>query len=172
MKLTALLILILSSNLESRGQLTKGDLAIYGVIQYINFEKLPEYYAAGVGVEIMMGKRIGAELGISGGKDYVEVKPGLFIIEQVNYHIPVSKRLELIPYFSYFRIRNMYEQNNPIVSSEPFYSWSVGVKLSIIRNNNWLMNLAVERSQLYYPGRPSGIESEISFGRIFSLIKK
>lgn len=165
-------MLIFFCNLESHGQLTKGDLAVYGVIQYINFEKLPEYYAVGAKVEIMMGKRIGAEFGISGGKDYLEVRPGLFLIEQVNYHIPLNKKLELIPYFSYFRIRNMYEQNNIIVSSEPFYSWSVGAKLGIVRKNNWVMNLALERSQLYYPERPSGIEAEVSFGRIFSFTKK
>ncbi|HRJ31702.1 MAG TPA: hypothetical protein PLV21_13395 [Cyclobacteriaceae bacterium] len=87
--------------------------------------------------------------------------------EHSNFHIPLGGGVEVVPFFSLIRYRYMYDMQLSPAGGHNYASWSVGSKLSFISSKNWLVNASVERSQLYYPGRPYGIHAGINIGYIF-----
>ncbi|MBX2945785.1 MAG: hypothetical protein KF725_08115 [Cyclobacteriaceae bacterium] len=87
--------------------------------------------------------------------------------EHSNFHIPLGGGVEVVPFFSLIRYRYMYDMQLSPAGGHNYASWSVGSKLSFISSKNWLVNASIERSQLYYPGRPYGIHAGINIGYIF-----
>jgi len=86
--------------------------------------------------------------------------------EHSNFHITVSKNLELIPNFSLLKYRYMYDKNNTFKEDE-FLSWSMGLKVGVYGKKNWFYDAYAERAQLYYSGRPHGWQIGLHAGYIF-----
>ena len=174
------------------GQLDESDITLAATAEYINFQNFSPVYAYGITGEYMLGKHVGIEFSVAGAKDYFHFGTGavlfpfalllsgtdsdngllLFLIgiaslfEHTNYHIPLSKNLELVPYVSLLRLRYMYDPESGF-DDEIYASWSLGTKLGYRFNNNLFINASVEGSQLYYSGRPRGIQTGIHIGYIF-----
>lgn len=90
--------------------------------------------------------------------------------ENSNFHIPISRNLELIPNFSLLKYRYMYDENNDYQTND-FLSWSVGLKIGVLTKNNWYYNGFTERAQLYYSGRPWGWQVGVNVGYTFKSKK-
>ena len=192
MKKLATLFFILHASI-SFAQLEDSDITFAVTTEYINFQKFSPTYAYGITGEYMLGKHVGIEFSVAGAKDYFHFGTGailfpvalllsgsdsdgdgllLFLIgiaslfEHTNYHIPLSKNIELVPYVSLLRLRYMYQPDSEF-DEEVFASWSLGTKLGFRFNNNLFINASVEASQLYYSGRPKGIQTGIHIGYIF-----
>lgn len=87
--------------------------------------------------------------------------------EHSNFHIHVGGGVEVVPFFSLIRYRYMYDRQLSPVGGHNYGSWSVGSKLSFVSSKNWLVNASIERSQLYYPGRPHALHMGINIGYVF-----
>jgi hypothetical protein len=88
--------------------------------------------------------------------------------EHSNFHIHLGSGVELVPFFSLIRYRYMYDPlRQSEVTDHNYASWSIGSKLSFVSSKNWLINASVERSQLYYTGRPYGVQAGINIGYVF-----
>ena len=176
-------------------QFQKNDISFAATTEYINFQQFSPTYAFGITGEYMLGNHLGVEFSAAGGKDYFQIGTGailfpvalllnsgdtdgdgdsflLFLVgiaslfEHTNYHIPLNKNIELVPYVSLLKIRYMYEPDSEF-NEHIFASWSIGTKLGFRFNNNLFINATVEGSQLYYSGRPRGIQTGIHIGYIF-----
>jgi hypothetical protein len=177
------------------GQLTKKDWSLAATYDHIDFERFPIYNTVGLKGEYMLGKRVGVEFGAMGGKDNFHFGIGtvlapfflllketedekslgelvlmlagiISMLEHTNYHISLTQDIEFIPFLSLMRFRYMYDKDGYYNTSE-FLSWSVGSKLSILPRRNWFLNGTIERSQLYYSGRPMGVQVGFNVGYIF-----
>ncbi|MBL7856719.1 MAG: hypothetical protein JNM57_03445 [Cyclobacteriaceae bacterium] len=177
------------------GQLKEDDKSLALTYDYVDFKAFSPKSAIGLTGEYMLGDHFGIEFSVAGGKDYLHFGTGaLFaplalllsnantedsgggllilllgiasLFEHTNYHIPLSEKVELVPYVSLLRFRYIYEEIQPH-DVDIFASWSIGTKLSLITKKNWFINATVEGSQLYYSGRPKGIQAGIHIGRIF-----
>jgi hypothetical protein len=142
----------------------------------------------------MISKRFGAEMTIAGAKDYAQYgiqnlllplgllwsksdknKGGGFLfliggilalLEQTNYHIPLSSSMEVVPYVSVFRLRYIYEPG--IQNSDHIYSsWSLGTKLTLTTQKNWFIHGYAETGSLYYSKTPNTFQAGITLGYIF-----
>ena len=189
-----MLLLFVSS--KGIGQFKFGDQLLGATIDYIDFQGFSPKTAFGISGEYMLGKHVGIEASIAAGKDYLHFGPALFMVpltlllsktkedenkdkelliflatglsffEQTNYHIHLSSNFELIPFLSILRFRYIYDEYHQH-NDDSFVSWSIGTKLSLLTKNNWYINASIERSQLYYSGVPSGIQTGIHAGYIF-----
>lgn len=180
-------------------QLQEDDKTFAATAEYINFQQFSPTYAFGITGEYMLGDHVGIEFSAAGAKDYFQFGTGailfpiallisgtdsdgdgnsflLFLIgiaslfEHTNYHIPLNKNIELVPYVSLLKVRYMYEPESEF-DEYIFASWSIGTKLGFRFNNNLFINASVEGSQLYYSGRPK--ESKRAFtSDIFLKVKE
>ena len=187
--------LLLLYPLSCVGQLSKKDWSLAITYDHIDFESFPIYNTVGLKGEYMLGKRIGAEFGVTAGKDNLHFGIGTVLapfflllketeeekslgelalmlagivsmLEHTNYHVSITPDIEIIPFLSLMRFRYMYERDGYYNTSE-FLSWSVGSKVSILPPGNWFLNGTIERSQLYYSGRPIGLQIGFNVGYIF-----
>ena len=187
-------ILILFLSTKGMSQLKSGDRLIGGTVDYMNVQGFSPRIVYGISGEYMIGKHLGIETSIAGGKDYFHFGPSIILIplallvsgtnddtsseqlvvilmgvaslfEHTNYHIPLSSHIELIPFASLLRLRYIYDENNQYEGST-FASWSIGTKLSLLTRNNWYINASVERTQFYDP-HPAGIQTGIQIGYVF-----
>lgn len=175
-------------------QLQSGDKLFAATVEYVDFQHFSPYYTYGLTGEYMFGKHVGIEFSAAGGKDYFQLGTGAILFplaillssaddgdgdsfllflaglaslfEHTNYHIPLNKNIELVPFVSLLKIRYMYEPESAY-DEYIFASWSLGTKLGFRFNNNLFINATVEGSQLYYSGRPRGIQTGIHIGYIF-----
>lgn len=176
-------------------QFKEDDKSLALTYDYVDFKGFAPKNAIGLTGEYMLGDHLGIEFSMAGGKDYFHFGTGaLFaplalllsnantddsgggllllllgiasLFEHTNYHIPLSPQFELVPYVSVLRFRYIYEGIQPY-NEDVFASWSIGTKLSLITKKNWFINATVEGSQLYYSGRPKGIQAGIHIGHIF-----
>ena len=190
-----LLLLGLVSATPGYSQLGDDDRTLSMTYDYIDFKGFSPKNAIGVSGEYMLGKHIGIEFSVAGGKDNFQFGTGLLFaplalllskadsddsgggllmlllgiasfFEHTNYHIPLSAHVQLVPFVSLLKIQYLYDENHPY-NQDIFPSWSIGTKLSFITKNNLLINATVERGQFYYPGRPYGLQAGITIGHIF-----
>lgn len=179
----------------SWAQLQKADKTFAGTAEYVNFQQFSPTYVYGITGEYMLGDHVGIEFSAAGANDYFQFGTGAILFpiallisgadsdgdgdsfllflagiaslfEHTNYHIPLNKNIELVPFVSLLKIRYMYQPES-VFNEYIFASWSIGTKLGFRFNNNLFMNATVEGSQLYYSGRPRGIQTGIHIGYIF-----
>ena len=175
------LILILYS-FQSFGQTQKDDWIIGPTYYHVQYDAFEPRNAFGINAEYRFAKRFGFELSIAGGKDYLhygmgsvlvpplfvllknkEERPGFLLLlleiiacaEQTNFHLPVGKHLEIIPYISILKLRYIYDSTS-VMQDTFFASWSVGSKLSILTNKKWAFNFLYEIGNLYQSGDVAG----------------
>jgi hypothetical protein len=174
-------------------QLQQNDCLIGASFNYIKFEEFNPKNSVGIHGEYMLGKRLGVEFSVAGGKDYFQMGTGailfplglllskadndggggllllLFTVaslfEHTNYHIPLTPNLELVPFVSLLNIRYIYDEGHPF-RFDTFPSWSVGTKLSLITKTNWYVHSSIEVGKLYHTGRPKGYQAGIHLGRV------
>lgn len=175
------LIMVLWS-FQSFGQTQKDDWIMGPSYYHIQYDGFESKNAFGINAEYRFAKYFGFELSIAGGKDYLhygvgsvllpplllflkpkEDGPGFVLLllgivsclEQTNFHLPVGKHVEIVPYVSVLKLRYIYESNSSIQDTY-FGSWSAGSKLSIITNNHWAFNFLYEVGNLYQSGDVAG----------------
>lgn len=89
------------------------------------------------------------------------------LAEHINYHIDISKNMQLIPYVSWLRIRNLHYIKNNIPTKSSFTSGAVGLKLSMINKKKFFVNVYSEIGKLYIPPKSTVIQTGLNFGYIF-----
>jgi len=127
---------------------------------------------------ILLG-RLERKMGSQGGAELI----GLFLIipallEQTNFHIPISDNLQLIPFISIYKFKYLYD-NNPLNKYHYFCSGSIGTKLSLMTKSDWCISANYEYSRLYrgseFQGqldnsaRNNGYQFTINIGYIFKV---
>ena len=181
-------------SVSSFGQVLKeGDFTLGGGLDYIEFNKFEPRYVVGLNGENRIGQHFTTLFVFDAGKDYLHFGPGtiflpmgllllnseestfgdfllglLFVgssLENIGYSIPMGQLAEIIPYVSMLRFRFMWD--GPTTPGNGNYvSGSLGVRLQYLFKERWYASGHVEYSQLYYSGRPGGIESGVSVSYI------
>jgi hypothetical protein len=170
---------------------SKGNFSLGGGLTYVDFEGLNPKMGLEVVCEYMLTKHIGSNFPIAAGPNYAHVGLGIlgaagiaasrdplgkgnfflmlftpFLIENMSFHIPISKRAELVPYYSLLRVRYNWDEINSSYRGS-HASGSMGLKLITFSDSNWNFSMYAEASQLYMSGHPYGFQSGISMFHIF-----
>lgn len=88
------------------------------------------------------------------------------MIESGAFHIPIDRFKEIVPYYSLFRIRNIWD--GPDTPGQGTYiSFSAGLKIRYEMLPKWTISAYAEYSQLYYNHQSKGIQSGVAIGYAF-----
>lgn len=189
-------LLLVAIPFLSFGQVQKNDWAVGPTYNNIQYKPFTIKNAFGVSAEFRFAKHIGFELSIAGGKDYIhygvgsvllppllllgskEKGPGFIIFllqiiacaEQTNFHLPLGKHFEIVPFISILKLRYIYESTSTIHDTF-FASWSAGTKFSIITSKTLNFSFSYEISDLYESGNLVGQLNNSSriFGQQFGV---
>lgn len=189
-----ILCLFILLSIETHAQVKEGDLLIGAGYTYVTVDGFEIIHAATIKSELMISKRFGAEMTIAGAKDYAQYgiqnlllplgivwsKSGknkgggfllliggvLALLEQTNYHIPLSSSMEVVPYLSVLGLRYIYDRENQN-TSHIYSSWSLGTKLTLTTQKNWFIQGYAETGSLYYSKTPDTFQAGITLGYIF-----
>ncbi|NJN41357.1 MAG: hypothetical protein HC811_03075 [Flammeovirgaceae bacterium] len=171
----------------------KGDFTLGGGVDYIEFTSFQPRYVVSLNGENRIGQHFTTFFVLDAARDYLHFGPGtiflplgllllnsdessfgdflsglLFVgtsLEHIGYSLPMGHHAEIIPYVSMLRFRFMWD--GPTTPGNGNYvSGSLGVKLQYLFKERWYTSAHVEYSQLYYSGRPGGIESGVSVNYI------
>lgn len=158
----------------------------------VNIDRIAPQDAFGFNAEYYIGRRWGVEWSIAFADQYAHLGLGSFCgplviwlhnkniapggyffvltmavlsaLEQTNYHIPLARGIELVPYVSIWKGRII---NAPEYKDEGGGSWSGGLRLSIIVRRTVFLNISAEGGKLYAPGTPAIVLYGINLGYIF-----
>ncbi len=89
------------------------------------------------------------------------------LAEHINYHIDISRNMQLIPYVSWFRIRNLHYIKNNIPTKSSFTSGAIGLKFSMMNKKKFFVNVYSEIGKLYIAPKSTIIQTGLNFGYIF-----
>lgn len=152
--------------------------------------QVPTQHVFGYNGEYLIGSKWGIEWSVAGGDKYLHagfgsivgpiiillhnntaIKSGPMVIlvtaaftaaEQTNFHIPIVRGLELVPFVSLYKFRSI--QDIPGYPVDGTASWSVGMKVSLTYREKWFANFVAEAGRLYHEGTPSIVLVGVSIG--------
>ncbi len=170
---------------------SKGNLSLGGGLAYVDFEGLNPKMGLEVFGEYMLTKYIGSNFPIAAGSNYAHAGLGILgavgiaasrnplgkgnfflmlftplLIENVSFHIPISKRTKLVPYYSLLRMRYNWDDINSSYRGL-HSSGSIGLKFIAFSESSWNFSMYSEASQLYISGHPYGFQSGINMFYLF-----
>ncbi len=157
----------------------------------VNIDRIAPQDAFGFNAEYYVGRRWGIEWSIAFADQYAQLGLGsvcgpiaiwlhnkdiapsgyffaltmaiLSALEQTNYHIPLARGMELVPYVSVWKGRIV---DAPDYKDESGGSWSGGLRLSIIVRRMVFLNISAEGGKLYAPGTPAIVLYGVNLGYI------
>lgn len=101
---------------------------------------------------------------IKSGPIAIFVTAAFTAAEQTNFHIPLARGLELVPFVSLYRFTSISEI--PGYPADGTGSWSVGMKIAVTYREKWFLHFIGEAGRLYHEGTPSLVLVGVSAGFI------
>ncbi|MBL7852393.1 MAG: hypothetical protein JNN04_15925 [Cyclobacteriaceae bacterium] len=151
---------------------------------------IPIQDAFGYTGEYLIGSRWGAEWSVAAGDRYFHagfgsiigpiaillnncrivgssgivylVIAGFTLAEHTNYHIPLGRGVQWVPYVSLYKWRSF--DYPAFETGEGTSTWSLGMKLSLIHREKWFVNFFGEAGMLYYKSTPSIVIFGVNVG--------
>ncbi|MBL7848882.1 MAG: hypothetical protein JNL40_15545 [Cyclobacteriaceae bacterium] len=157
----------------------------------MNIDRIAPQDAFGFNAEYYIGNRWGIEWSFVVSEQYIQFGGGSFFtpiaiwfhnknivrsgtlfifsmallsaLEHTNYHIPLARGIELVPYVSV--LKGLYQSKDYDAEIAGF--WSGGLRLSFIVRRTVFLNISAEGGKLYEPGTPAIVQYGINLGYIF-----
>ena len=167
------------------------DLTIGTSISQLSIQTFDVKQPVGIYYEYMVLNGIGVQGSFAAANNYFEfgtgifshailflmskgkgADPGLgwicvpFFFEHTNFHFPIGKRIEFVPYLSLWRVRYYWQQDTPY-SKNMFNSSCAGAKLTMQVSKSWIVSSFIEGTHVYNSERLKGWQVGLNLGYLY-----